>query len=47
MKKSISVAFTALTYIFLLALVIFGIARTGMEAKERRSHSLARSQDEL
>jgi hypothetical protein len=47
MQKLFSVVLTALTYICLLALVITGVARAGMEAKERKSHSVARTQDEL
>jgi len=47
MQKLFSSGITALTYIFLLAFVVTGVARAGIEAKERRSHNVARSQDEL
>jgi hypothetical protein len=47
MRKLFSAALTALTYICLLALVVTGVARAGIEAKERKSHSLARAQDEF
>jgi len=47
MQKLFSSGITALTYIFLLAFVVAGVARAGIEAKERRSHNVARSQDEL
>lgn len=47
MRKLFLIVITALTYICLLALVVTGMARAGIEAKERRSHNLARSHDEL
>jgi hypothetical protein len=47
MRKFFSIALATLTYTCLLALVITGVARAGIEAKEHKSRSLTRSQDEF
>jgi len=46
MRKLFSWLMAAFTYICLLALVITGITRASIEAKERKPHSLARSHDD-
>lgn len=47
MRELISSSITAVTYISLLAFVVAGVARAGIEAKKRRSQNLARFQDEF
>jgi len=47
MRNLISSLVTALTYICLLALVVTGVTRAGIEAKERKSDSVPRSQAKL